>query len=801
MSYASNGTFQADGANSLLNVSALTTVTQQHGGWAIDATNGGKVNLSGMTTLTSTDGISITDTNGSTLLDPLVTTLSDVDVSLDGSDAKVANSWAKFFDSSLTVTIGTVSLPGLTDVDESGLHVNNGGNLTLLGVVSYSSDGTFQADGANSILDLSKLTTVTQQDGDWAIDATNGGTVDLSGLTNLTSTDGINIVDTSNSTQFDTSLATLNGVNLNTDGTDSQVLGAWSTFTNGTLSVSGGSLALPDLTGLAGSDIRLSNGATLSLADSPILTGTISITGAGTATLGGTPTVAGTVTVSSGSALNLPSGTSYSGSAATLRSEESGGSSTVTLAGTFAAFTGLGAAFSEALNAGSLVLGSYLSPVDLDVTNVMAPTTASAGQSIMVTWQTGNLTNQSTTANWQDSVYLSPTPTIALMNDPSMPGLIPPWAGPVITAATLLFVDPYAASRQWGLALDTEYMNYQNAMEQYQKRVAQADQALQNYNTCQSQPCQPDPPPSPGPKGLTPKVNPNDPNALIGPAGYVLPASNLSYTADFENDGTAAAQVVTVTEQLDANLDWSTFQLGSFGFGSINDTVPAGLTQYQTTVSYQNTDGTPLNVLINLDFSVQTGQLTATFTSLDPTTDEAPTGVFDGFLYPNNAAGAGQGFVQYTVQPLAGLDTAVNITQQASVVFDTNPAIATNVLTNPIDAGFPADQLVMQAAKPGDPRRPIHVARQSGTGQRTARSACERDRRAAAHRRPQRRQRIRPLDRVACQWRGDFQALPQPGEQHPLHLLDGQHRRLARRLGQHHRHHHDALQRHRHAGD
>ena len=48
-----------------------------------------------------------------------------------------------------------------------------------------------------------------------------------------------------------------------------------------------------------------------------------------------------------------------------------------------------------------------------------------------------------------------------------------------------------------------------------------------------------------------------DPNALVGPAGFGTPnfiqdKGNLPYTVDFENDGTVAAQVVTVTEQLDS---------------------------------------------------------------------------------------------------------------------------------------------------------------------------------------------------------------------------------------------------------
>jgi hypothetical protein len=56
----------------------------------------------------------------------------------------------------------------------------------------------------------------------------------------------------------------------------------------------------------------------------------------------------------------------------------------------------------------------------------------------------------------------------------------------------------------------------------------------------------------------------------------------------------------------------------------------------------------PLNVYVALDFNVQTGLLTAAFTSLDPAgTGEAPTGVFDGFLPPDSSSGIGEGFVQH----------------------------------------------------------------------------------------------------------------------------------------------------------
>jgi RHS repeat-associated protein/uncharacterized repeat protein (TIGR01451 family) len=192
-----------------------------------------------------------------------------------------------------------------------------------------------------------------------------------------------------------------------------------------------------------------------------------------------------------------------------------------------------------------------------------------------------------------------------------------------------------------------------------------------------------------------------DPNALIGPAGigpqhFIVPGGVWSYTIQFENYGSVAAQEVTITEQLDANLDWSTFQLGSFGFGPLSVPVPAGLTQYQTTVSYQNTDGSSLNVVVTLDCSVQTGLLTVTYISLDPLTGQAPDGVDDGFLPPNDSTHVGEGFVQYTIQPKTGLAIGTAINQQALIVFDINAPIPTNTFLNTID-GAVVNQVLFNA--------------------------------------------------------------------------------------------------------
>jgi RHS repeat-associated protein len=221
------------------------------------------------------------------------------------------------------------------------------------------------------------------------------------------------------------------------------------------------------------------------------------------------------------------------------------------------------------------------------------------------------------------------------------------------------------------------------------------------------------PAPSPVATGTTINQISHDPNALVGPAGYgsqgfFQPGGALTYTVEFENDGSIAAQVVTVTEQLSSNLDWSTLQLGSFGFGSVDFAIPSGLTQYQTMVSYQNTDGSSLNVEVSLDFNPGTGQLTVSFESFDPLSGQAPTGETDGFLYPQSQSALGSdGFVQYTVQPKAGLTTGNAINQQASVVFDTNSPLSTGSTTNTVDVSVPTSSVTALPAVEGSTSFPV----------------------------------------------------------------------------------------------
>jgi RHS repeat-associated protein len=205
---------------------------------------------------------------------------------------------------------------------------------------------------------------------------------------------------------------------------------------------------------------------------------------------------------------------------------------------------------------------------------------------------------------------------------------------------------------------------------------------------------------SAGATGSSQDTSSVDPNDLIGPTGFgapqfVAPAQPLAYTIDFENQATATApaEEVFVTQPLDANLDWSTFALGDFGFGATTVHVPAGLQNYQTSIYTTNPDGSPLQVNVSIGLNLQTGLVTWTLSSIDPKTSLFPENPLAGFLPPNDATGRGDGFVTYTVRPKAGLATGITINEQASIVFDLNAPVATNVFTNTIDGAAPTSSV------------------------------------------------------------------------------------------------------------
>jgi len=196
--------------------------------------------------------------------------------------------------------------------------------------------------------------------------------------------------------------------------------------------------------------------------------------------------------------------------------------------------------------------------------------------------------------------------------------------------------------------------------------------------------------------GATKATAPIDPNDIVGPSAYgdqnfVAASALLPYRIDFENEptATAPAQTITITDQLDSNLEWRTFQLGEIDFGGVKIIIPAGRSFYAAQVDLRP-DGINLFVRIDAGIDPTTGIVTWTLTSIDPATGEPPTDPSIGLLPPDDANGDGEGLVTYTIQPKAGSPTGTVITSQATVVFDTQPPLSTNTVTDTLDALAPS---------------------------------------------------------------------------------------------------------------
>lgn len=186
----------------------------------------------------------------------------------------------------------------------------------------------------------------------------------------------------------------------------------------------------------------------------------------------------------------------------------------------------------------------------------------------------------------------------------------------------------------------------------------------------------------------------SDPNDIIGPAGFGAPrwiagGQPLDYTVRFENvaTATAPAQEVVITQQLDADLDWNSFEVGGFGWGGLYFPVPEGRQFYSARLDLRDSLG--YFVDFEAGVNVATGVATWRFASIDPLTGDLISDPLAGFLPPNITAPEGEGFVTYSIRPASELATGTSISAQASIIFDTNPAILTPVWTNTLDVEAP----------------------------------------------------------------------------------------------------------------
>ena len=102
--------------------------------------------------------------------------------------------WTTLTSSSLTITAGSYTFPGLTDIDGSSLTAQANASLTLPAVTSYTepnafSSSTFEAtSGTGSVLLAAPLTSIAETGGytTTQIEALSAGDVELPLVTQIT---------------------------------------------------------------------------------------------------------------------------------------------------------------------------------------------------------------------------------------------------------------------------------------------------------------------------------------------------------------------------------------------------------------------------------------------------------------------------------------------------------------------------------------------------------------------------------------------------------------------------------------
>jgi len=191
-----------------------------------------------------------------------------------------------------------------------------------------------------------------------------------------------------------------------------------------------------------------------------------------------------------------------------------------------------------------------------------------------------------------------------------------------------------------------------------------------------------------------------DPNQKLGISGYgeenyVSGDTVLTYRIDFENhpDATAPAQVVMIRDQLPDEVDWSTFEILSVGFGDIIIPVDSGSSFFETVVEYEYEDAEyDFEVDVHVEIRIENGEIFAIFYSINPETGLPPP-VDIGFLPPEPekdpentmpGEGRGQGYISYSVLPKSGIPTNTEIRNVATIQFDFSFDIDTNQV-DPLD--------------------------------------------------------------------------------------------------------------------
>ncbi|MCC6752871.1 MAG: hypothetical protein IT266_02685 [Saprospiraceae bacterium] len=190
--------------------------------------------------------------------------------------------------------------------------------------------------------------------------------------------------------------------------------------------------------------------------------------------------------------------------------------------------------------------------------------------------------------------------------------------------------------------------------------------------------------------------DPNEKNGNPGSGaeGYLPKTKTLGYQIRFENKSTASAPAheVTIYDTIKYDkVDWSRISFGPYGWGErVYFPLP------ESREFSQDVDLRPLkNSIVRISGRVDTAArvLRWKFLTLDATTMDLPTDPFAGFLPPNVVSPEGEGFVSISVGLRDGIVHDDRIDNEATIIFDSNAPIVTNVHKNAFDLRSPESRV------------------------------------------------------------------------------------------------------------
>jgi hypothetical protein len=164
-------------------------------------------------------------------------------------------------------------------------------------------------------------------------------------------------------------------------------------------------------------------------------------------------------------------------------------------------------------------------------------------------------------------------------------------------------------------------------------------------------------------------------------------------------------------DPFDPKLDIRSFRLGQVAFNHYSVTVPPNRSFFQTRLPLSD-QASNIVADIGVGVDVTTGKATWTLTAIDLNTGAEPVDPNFGLLPPDVTNSVGEGYVTYTIKPVAGLPTGTVITNQAVITFENNAPINTPIATNTLDALPPSSRVAALPAVVSSTNIPV---RWSGT--------------------------------------------------------------------------------------